>query len=268
MQMTGRVFPVMSYLRRIDKHPTGDCPWCGAGVRETLGHFQSECPQFALNRTTAHHDIVRATIAALKDFTLPQWTFFYETPLHQLPFKFAWASAQEEAAQKDRRPDGVAYNELEGKVIFIEVTRAMDNPDTMSAALERKGMQYSVAMEALRRAQRRRALRHTPTITTVTTAPLIFGVRGTVIYTEAREALEGLGLTQTQLNRALASGVRAAITAASNMCSARTAALKCLPRAPRGPDGKRINVTIPPKPYKPPIWRSDRGRGSFQLRLG
>ena len=31
LQMAGRVYPVMSYLRRIDKHPTGECPWCGGG---------------------------------------------------------------------------------------------------------------------------------------------------------------------------------------------------------------------------------------------
>ena len=88
LQMAGRVYPVMSYLRRIDRHPTGECPWCGAGVIETLCHFQSECAQFELNRTAAHHAIARATVAALKDMHLPKWQFFYETSLEELPVKF------------------------------------------------------------------------------------------------------------------------------------------------------------------------------------
>ena len=78
---------------------------------------------------------------------------------------------------------------------------------------------------------------------------------------EARNALAGLGMTEGQLKRALAAGVRAAITAASDMCTARTAALKCLPRKPRGPGGKRAKVVIPQKPFKAGIWRGDRGRG-------
>lgn len=255
MQMVGRVYPVMTYLRQIDKHPTGECPWCKGGVRETLCHFQSECKQFRANRTLAHHDIARATVAALKDIRLPGWKFYYETTMKDLPFEFAWSSLDEEVEQQDRRPDGVAYNEMEGTVIFLEFTRAMDNPDNMLRALADKGEQYVEAVAALERAQRRRATRHLPRIQSVSTAPLIFGVRGTVLMTTAREALHQLKLTEPQLKRVLAAGVRAAITAASNMCSARAAALKCLPRAPRGPDGKRAKVIIPPKPFQPPTWR-------------
>ena len=68
-------------------------------------------------------------------------------------------------------------------------------------------------------------------ITSISTAPLIFGVRGTVMMDTAREALQRLLLTESQLKRVLAAGVRAAITAASNMCSGRVAALKCCARA-------------------------------------
>ena len=259
--MAGRVFPVMSYLHCIDKHPTGDCPWCGVGVTETLCHFQSECGQFTANRMDAHNAIARATMASLKDLKLPGWRFYYEQQLKELPFKFAWASREEELEQQARRPDGVAWNELEGKVIFLEFTRAMDNPDNMAAALERKGQQYVVAMDALRRAQDRRDTRHKIRIGQVSTAPLIFGVRGTVLINDARSSLQGLQLSEKQLLKVLTRGVREAVTAASDMCSARMAALKCLPRAPRGPDGKRIKVVIPPKPFQRPSWRSDRGGG-------
>ena len=259
--MTGRVYPVMTYLRRIDKHPTGECPWCDDGTRETLCHFQSECKQFKKNSTLAHNDIARATMAAIKDMKLPNWQFFYETALEDLPFQFRWANEVEEARQRRRRPDGVAWNEVLGEVMFLEFTRAMDNPDNMSAALARKGHQYDAAVAALLRAQTRRATRHSSHIAKVSTAPLIFGVRGTVMIDEARTALAGLGLKEAQLKRALAAGVRAAITAASDMCTARVAALKCLPKKPRGPGGKRVKVIIPPKPFKAGPWRGDRGVG-------
>ena len=259
--MAGRVFPVMSYLRRIDKHPTGDCPWCGPGVTETLCHFQSECAQFQSNRMAAHNDIARATIAALKDLKLKGWTFLYETKIKDLPFQFAWSTEEERRQQQDRRPDGVAYNELEGTVVFLEFTRAMDNPENMLAAFEKKGQQYSTAMEALIRAQSRAATQHNPHIGSVTTAPLIFGVRGTVLMEEARASLQALKLSGKQLAKVLTCGVRAAITAASEICTARTAALRCLPKAPRGPDGRRVKVLIPQKPFRHLPWRSDRGAG-------
>ena len=155
----------------------------------------------------------------------------------------------------------MVWYEITGEVTFLEFTRAMDNPDNMSAALARKGHQYDAAVEALRRAQGRRRTRHATRIGCVATAPLIFGVRGTVMIDEARTALGQLGLTEAQLKRALAAGVCAAITAASDMCTARAAALKCLPRKPRGQDGRRVTEVIPPKPYKGAPWRSDRGRG-------
>ena len=73
LQMVGRVYPTMTYLRRIDKHPNGDCPWCNDGTKETLCHFQSECKHFRKNRTLAHHAIAKATLAALKDMQLGNW---------------------------------------------------------------------------------------------------------------------------------------------------------------------------------------------------
>ena len=252
MQMVGRVFPVNTYLRRIDKHPTGECSWCKNGKLETLAHFQSECPQFALNLTAAHHAIARAVMAYLKDLSLPNWTFYYETELQDLPFQFKWSSRAEEEEQAARRPDGVAWNPILGKVIFLEFTRAMDNPQNMVEALAAKGQQYCAAMLAVNRAN--------PLIS-ASTAPMIFGVRGTVMVSEAREGLAPLQLKRAQLEKALAHGVRAAITAASEMCSARFAALKSLPALPRGPDGKRVKVVIPPKPFRSQ-WRGDRGGGS------
>ena len=100
----------------------------------------------------------------MKDLQLPGWFFYYETTIKNLPFKFTWASPGEEAEQQDRRPDGVAYNEVEGVVIFLEFTRAMDNPDNMERALQEKGKQYKEVMEALERAQQHGRLSTCPAL--------------------------------------------------------------------------------------------------------
>ena len=196
----------------------------------------------------------------LKDLRLPNWTFFYETEIQHLPFQFNWASKLEEAKQMQRRPDGVAWNPVLGKVIFLEFTRAMDNPINMAAACEAKGQQYSFAMRALRKAQEPgQRKRESVAIASVSTAPLIFGVRGTVMMDVATEALSALGLTKAQIDKVLASGVRAAVTAASEMCAARFAALRTLPAKPRGPNGRRAKNIIPQKPTRASPWRSERG---------
>ena len=75
----------------------------------------------------------------------------------------------------------------------------------------------------------------------------------------ATTSLAPMKITSAQLNRVLASGVRAAITVAYTMCAARFAAKRSLPAAPRGPNGQRIGVVIPQKPTRPRVWRSERG---------
>ena len=138
MQHVGRVFPVNGYLRRIDKHPTGQCPWCAPGVFESQTHFQSQCPQFSDNRTAAHHLIAREVITKLKEFKLAGWEFHYETPFSALPFSYEWANAEEADKQLRRRPDAVAWHPHRRVLLLLEFTRAMDTPDNMAAALGKK----------------------------------------------------------------------------------------------------------------------------------
>ena len=258
MQLVGRVFPVNTYLRRIDKHPTGMCPWC-KDQRETITHFQSCCPQFADNRTLAHHHIARAVMGALAGAKIPQWTFFYETPFNQLPFQLKWTEAEKEAQEK-RRPDGVAWNAVTKTAVFIEFTRCMGHPHTMREALERKGHQYDEALAAVVRDQGCTPLQQRQVLT-ASTLPLIFGVRGGLAYAEACESLAVFKLTAAKRDRILACGVREAITGANDLCNARFAALKTVPGPPRLPNGKRQKVLIPPKPARPTVWRADRGWG-------
>ena len=215
-QMVGRVFPVNPYLHRIGKHTNGECKWCKHCTRETLTHFQSQCPQFTENRIAAHHLIVRAVVAELRNFHPTGWQFFYETPLNKLPFHFKWASEAEKSKEENRRPDCVAWNPFKKTVLFMEFTRAMDHPHTMREALAVKTRQYSVAAKAFRR-------EHPSWISKTT--PLIFGVRGSVITANASMELRPFALKPRQLDKVLAAGVRAAITGASDMATARMAAI-------------------------------------------
>ena len=66
MQHVCHILPLNGYLHRIEKHPTGDCPWC-PGTRESQMHFHSECSEFEPHRTAAHHAIAKATISALRE---------------------------------------------------------------------------------------------------------------------------------------------------------------------------------------------------------
>ena len=263
MQLVGRVFPVNSYLRRIDKHPTGHCPWC-VGVPETLTHFQSECPRFADNRTAAHHSIARAVMGALKDSSPKGWEFFYEHTLEQLPFTYRWQNKREERKQRRRRPDGVAWNRETNTILFLEFTRCMDHTHSLLAAVARKETQYAEAVAAIERAAR--ADRGNSVSAFVATGkraatayciPMVFGVRGSVAWETAHEALKWFNLKDAQNERILTQGVRAAITAASDLCSARFAALKTVvkPRRRRG----QKKAAIPQKPFRAMGWRADRG---------
>lgn len=217
MQMVSRTFPTNTYLQRIGKHKTGCCPWCPK-VRETQTHFQCNCPQFAKNRIAAHHAIARAVMAALIDIQPPQWQFKYETQFSELPFTFKWATPEEEEQERGRRPDGVAYNPGKGILLFLEFTRAFDHIHNMAEATTRKKRQYRAAEIAARRAE--------TNYTTVDTIPLIFGVRGAVLANECGDLFKQLGLTWAQQQDVLAAGVRAAITGASDLCSARLSAPK------------------------------------------
>ena len=135
----------------------------------------------------------------------------------------------------------------------------MDHPLTMAAAIERKSQQYDEAVEAIRRAQQ--ALSYSArTVAEVSTIPMVFGVRGAMAYSEACEGFKWFAMSAAKRDRILAKGVREAITGASDLCTARFEALKKVPAAPRLPNGKRQRVVIPQKPFKPSVWRGDRGR--------
>ena len=249
MQHVCHILPLNGYLHRIEKHPTGDCPWC-PGTRESQMHFHSECSEFEPHRTAAHHAIAKATISALRELNPQGWQFWYETPFEQLPFEFEWESEEEAATEHRRRPDGVAWHAVDKCLIFLEFSRPMDQQDNLYVSLARKERQYDEAVAAVRRKERGVSLLHRK-VREVATLPIVVGVRGSVGYAEAIQELAVFKLSAKKTDRVLAAGVRAAVTAASDMVAARTAAL---PSAP--PRGKQ---TFKPRPTRVQGWREDRG---------
>lgn len=264
MQLVADVYPHNAYLRRIDKHATGDCPWCPAGTTETSMHIQCVCSKYEENRTAAHHAIAKATLASLKDLRLSGWQLWYETPFRDLPFDFAWSEEDltGDVHQPDRRPDGVAWHEASGTLYFLEFTRAWDEDDSLQVAEERKAEQYVQAEQAVRRGPTWRSR-----VRSVDTLPFVFGVRGSVRHKTLRENLLALDVKDKQCDKVIAQGIRAAITEARQVCVAHKELAKSAPKA-FGPHlrhqytarGVRKRVlTIPPKPAGHTTWRRDRG---------
>lgn len=263
MQLVADTFPHNAYLRRIDKHATGDCPWCPAGTTETNMHIQCQCGKYADNCTAAHHAIARATLSAIKDLkSYKEWTIWYETPFQDLPFDFAWQDDDEAEEQRRRRPDGVAWNASTGSLYFLEFTRAWDEGENMEAAESTKQDQYLKAESAIRRSQewKHRVLH-------VDTLPFVFGVRGSVNHATLRGNLTQLNVPDKQCDAVIACGIRAAVTEARQVCVAWRELRKTIPTA-MGPyrrqdytrrGVKKSAVAIPPKPYRQPTWRRDRG---------
>ena len=264
MQLVSDVYPNNAYLRRIDKHGTGDCPWCPAGTMETNAHIQSCCHKYEENRTAAHHAVAKAVLSGLKDLRLPGWQFWYETPFLDLPFDFAWTHKDLEVKprQPDRRPDGVAWHADTGTLYFLEFTRAWDEGDSLRTAEERKAEQYAAAETAVKSsAAWKSSVRH------VDTLPFVFGVRGSVRHQTLRENLLALDLKASQCDRVIAQGIRATITEARQLCVAHRELAKTAPR-PFGPHQRhqytargtrKRALTVPPKPARPQVWRRDRG---------
>jgi hypothetical protein len=136
----------------------------------------------------------------------------------------------------------------------------MDHPHTMAEALAKKGHQYDEVIAAIHRAQEKVRWKDRAVCNAVT-IPMVFGVRGSVAYTDACQGLEWFKLTAAKKDKILAAGVREAIAGANDMCNARYAALQGLPRKARLPNGRLAKVIIPPKPRRLTGWRADRGGG-------
>eukprot|EP00286_Rhodomonas_abbreviata_P014032 CAMPEP_0181341274 /NCGR_PEP_ID=MMETSP1101-20121128/30314_1 /TAXON_ID=46948 /ORGANISM="Rhodomonas abbreviata, Strain Caron Lab Isolate" /LENGTH=354 /DNA_ID=CAMNT_0023452523 /DNA_START=536 /DNA_END=1601 /DNA_ORIENTATION=+ len=191
-----------------------------SGVLEMQMHFQCKCKQFELPGTTAHHNIAKAVISALKEKE-EGWKFWYETPFSALPWHFQWASSREARKQNDADP--MESSEKEQQLYFLEFARSMDQGDSLMASVQRKGHQYDAAVAAIEHGQHTAAGRATP-VRVVDTIPLVCGVRGSVDYDNL--AMHLIPFLLKKKDKVLAAGVRAAVEGVEAMTDARQAALE------------------------------------------
>ena len=89
--MTGN-YPTYAYLKRVGLAGSSDCPYCDAGVPETLTHFACVCPQFREARTSAHNQVRKVISSYLIRWVGSKWMVHEETwmghmglPLSKVP---------------------------------------------------------------------------------------------------------------------------------------------------------------------------------------
>ena len=112
----------------------------------------------------------------------------------------------------------------------------MDQGDSLTAATLRKGEQYDAAVQAVTKGERPQRSSQFA----VSTAPLVFGVRGSVDYADILLHLAPFNLHRP--DRVLAAGVRAAVAAASTMIDGRKAKLAELAAVGRQSRGGRART--------------------------
>ena len=78
---TTGTYPTYAYLKRVGLAGSSDCPYCDAGVPETLTHFACVCPQFREALTSAHNQVRKVISSYLIRWVGPKWTVHEETQM-------------------------------------------------------------------------------------------------------------------------------------------------------------------------------------------
>jgi hypothetical protein len=78
--MTG-TYPTYELLKRVVLGVSSECPYCDAGVPETLTHFACVCPQFREAQTSAHNQVRKVISSYLIRWVGPKWTVHEETQM-------------------------------------------------------------------------------------------------------------------------------------------------------------------------------------------
>jgi len=158
MKITSGIYPTASYLHRIGRAPTSDCPHCSGGARETLGHFAGECPRFHDARTSAHNQSWSAISSVLSSM-LPAWELCWETSMSACGLELSPASFRSGDAPHTTcvtagslTPDGVAVHRTLRKILILEFCRpAHGSSPSLQAAWTRKREKYLPLGQCLRK---------------------------------------------------------------------------------------------------------------------
>ena len=142
MQTVTGTYPVTSYLHRIGKAESKQCPYCSTGQDETLSHFLSVCPRFHDARTAAHNQIRAQLSSSLRKALSSGWRCLEETPLsatglqlRRVPTALVQQSGRTvRSADIDIgsmalgrwRPDFVLVSDLHHRIAILELCRPSD----------------------------------------------------------------------------------------------------------------------------------------------
>ena len=111
------------------------CPYCTAGVPETLTHFACVCPQFREAQTSAHNQVRQVVSALLSLHVGPAWRMHEETLMGYLGLTLAKVSVEavanagkssvaDPAGQCDVQrwqPDWVAISHTHKRIAIIDL---------------------------------------------------------------------------------------------------------------------------------------------------
>jgi len=133
-------YPTYAYLKRVELAKSRNCPYCAAGVPETLTHFACVCPQFRDARTSAHNQVRQVISSFLFRHVGPTWIVHEETRmgntglhLTKVPVdivvsagKSSVADSAGECDLQRWQPDWLAISQTHKRIAIIDLCRPSD----------------------------------------------------------------------------------------------------------------------------------------------
>ena len=221
IQARGFNTPVQAVLsRNSGGRVSGFCPFCKVAI-ETLGHCLFECKQFKDARSKAHNMVADATIESVHTELRKQWSegapgrkdsplLWLNTAMRTI-FPQLWFEKEGEFT-----PDGLIVDHWAKTVHILELTRGMeadeqkwrDKVDIKIAAYHATGIFLQREFRGYRILQ----------------STYVIGALGSVIESEWRQTLEGVGLCPRAIQRVTRAAMSAAVAALDMALGARQTA--------------------------------------------
>ena len=134
---TTGTYPTHAYLKRVGLANSPNCPYCDAGVSETLTHFTCVCPQFREARTSAHNQVRQVVSTFLTRCVGPNWTVYEETRMGKMGLNLSKVPAAVvatagkspvvdsagECELQRWQPDWVAISHVHKRIAIIDLCR-------------------------------------------------------------------------------------------------------------------------------------------------
>lgn len=226
MQATTGTYPVMAYLRRIDRVKSALCPFCSSGQDETLTHFLSVCPRFHDARTAAHNQIRAQLSASLRKHLPADWRLLEETPMVATHLKMCSVPTvlvqQSGRATRTRhqqadsmslhrwQPDLVVISYSRHKIAIVDVCRPSDiRLERLQTAFQQKLSTYAPLIAALNF--------YTQAGWDVQILPWVVGARGMICTDSLRNTLKFLDIPKNNWSLLIDDTVRSSISALAFM---------------------------------------------------